>query len=121
MTSYILGKTHQSIDLNKGLENFSLTFNVNRTTPAGGEFYGAITERGTHPDQIEFQPSQNGVLNGEMNWQQNVLKDFILVLYADDATNVTVNVNVQPLPKLEENQQMVGKPNKDNNQDRTSG
>lgn len=101
-TNYVLGKTYQIIDLNNGLENFQLNFDVQRTSDENGEFYGVICEKGTPANELQFNPSQNGRLNGQMIWQQNQRKDFVLILYADDgSTMVDVTIDLQPLPPKE--------------------
>lgn len=108
MTSYTIGKTRQLIQLNEGNENFELSFQVNRTSQRG-EFYGVILDEQNAKSEMDttFQPSNNGMLTGQMTWNQNIPKKFFLVLYADEPLNVSVDIKMSPLSPVKEEQKEV--------------
>lgn len=118
MTSYTIGKTRQIIDLNltKGrvMENFEMSFEVRRVSD-GGEFYGVIMDQESvdSTDPITFQPSNNGILTGQMTWNQGIKKKFYLVLYADDPVNVTVSIDITELQPSPSQKQILSE-SKDN-------
>jgi hypothetical protein len=98
---YNVDQRRQLIDLNQDTVNFDLTFKVVSTDKV--QFQGVVVDQmtlDTNPN-LEFMPSKDGKFGGTIHQNENVFKNFFLVLKAEKPCQCEVEINKTPLPILQ--------------------
>ena len=95
-----IGKTKRLIDLNKSYTNFKLTFNV--VSENQDEFFLAVIDQKSLDEvadsDIEYKVV-NGSLSGSVVSDKNIYQNYFLILKSENPMNVTVQVDIEELPK----------------------
>jgi hypothetical protein len=97
-TLYNVGKIKQLIELNRGLVNFNLEFTVKSLK---GDPFNALVvsnEELDSGDEIKFQQVNEGIISGNIVNDNNIKRDYFLLLKSDTNVECEVTIDIHEIP-----------------------
>jgi hypothetical protein len=94
---YQLNKIKQLIDLNGDKVNFELNFFVKSTNNAPFEAIVLDQETLNSEQPIEYKNVDTGELTGNIVWNKNIYKNYLLVLRSKDPCECEVTIDIQDI------------------------
>ena len=92
---YSVSKTKQLIDLNGKLKNFHLKFKVS----AGKPFDVLVVDQSTLDQKPDLDYiTVDSMLDGEVHADKNVYQNYYMILKAQEPVEVSVELDLEPLP-----------------------
>lgn len=91
----LISNNKKILHLNNDVINFKLNFKVVGESP----FFAVICDQDQLDNgNIEFKSIDDGFFSGEMVSNNNIHKNYFIVLRADNDVNVSINLDLQELP-----------------------
>jgi hypothetical protein len=95
--TYNLSNSTEMVDINSDIENFIAKFHAKSRN--GQDFKFIVIEETPKTDELEYNTTVNGEMEGEIKAEYNNYKNYFLLLKSDQPCEVDIVINIQKLDK----------------------